>query len=200
MNLDYYNKNLEENEEIIKVVRQHPIVLIKPVFWLGLLILLDFFLITWLFAKGLWGVLVFVLVLTLPSLLIMRSWVIWKKNMIIITTKRVIDIDQHTLFHKVVSECNYRKIQDVSFKVKGIFATIFNFGQIQIQTAGNQANLEIRNIKNPNEIQEIITDAQRQDLKNKDKNIETDLQEAVDKIKSRLDDETIKKLFKPDNE
>ena len=198
MNKNYYSKNLDENEEVIKVVRQHPITMTGSLVFNSLLILIDFFFLTWLFSQGWWAVLVFFFFILMPSLFMIRSYVIWSKNLFLITNKRVIDIDQHGLFHKVVSECNYEKIQDVSFTIKGIFATLFKFGKIEIQTAGSQTNLEIRYVKNPHQVQELISEEQRKvtEEHNPHPISDEELEDAISKVKKRLDDDTLKKLFK----
>lgn len=198
MDKNYYSKNLEEHEVVVEAVRQHPITMAGPLFFNGFIILADFFFLTWLFARGMWGIAVFFFVLIWPLFFILRTYLIWSKNVFIITNKRVIDIDQHGLFHKVVSECNYEKIQDVSFAIKGILATLFKFGKIEIQTAGSQTNLEIRYVKNPARIQELITDEQRKSAETSrpDNVTNEELEDAITKVKKRLDEETLKKLFK----
>jgi len=201
MDYNYYSKNLDSDEEMIRIVRQHPIVLAKTIIINGLIILLDFFFIAFLFAKGLWGIIVFLVFLIFPSFFIFRRWRIWANNVFIITSKRVIDVDQNSLFSKEVSECNYEKIQDVSFTIKGIFATLFNFGEIRIQTAGTQANLEIRSIKDPQRIQEIITDAQREAYQRLEGGVsDKELEDAITKVKKRLDERTLRKLFKDEKD
>lgn len=161
MNNTYYSKNLNEGEEIVETVRCHPIIMIGPMAVAGLFILLDFFFLVLLFSQGWWGVGLFFAVLLIVSVFALRTWIIWSRNVFIITNKRVIDVDQHGFFSKTVSECNYEKIQDVSYTIKGIVATIFKFGSIHIQTAGNVANLELNFLKNPARVQEVITDQQR---------------------------------------
>lgn len=199
MNPINYSKNLEEGEILVQVVRRHPITMAGPMVIGGVFVILDFFLLTLLFAQGWWGVLIFFVVLSVVSLLVFRTWVIWSKNTFVITSKRVIDIDQHGFFNKTVSECNYSKIQDVSYKIKGIMATIFHFGSIQIQTAGNVANLELNFIKNPARVQEVITDQQRTSDYRPAGTVLTkeELLTAAQKINAQVDEEAIKKLFHP---
>ncbi|MFH1366601.1 MAG: PH domain-containing protein [Patescibacteria group bacterium] len=161
MDNSYYSKNLNEGEEMIETVRCHPIIMIGPLIAAGLFVILDFFFLVLLFSQGWWGAALFFAVLMVVLTLGFRTWVIWSRNVFIITNRRVIDVDQHGFFSKTVSECNYEKIQDVSYTIKGVIATIFKFGSINIQTAGNVANLELNFLKNPARVQEMITDQQR---------------------------------------
>jgi len=76
----------------------------------------------------------------------------------IVTDRRLVDIDQHRLFNRTVSELLLDDIQDVKAKSKGILATFFDFGDVMIQTAGTQANFEFTDVHHPNEVAAIIID------------------------------------------
>ena len=54
----------------------------------------------------------------------------------IVTTKRIIDSVQNGFFNRTVAELHLDKIQDVSYKVEGVMPTFFNYGVVEIQTAG----------------------------------------------------------------
>lgn len=191
-----YSKNFDKGEEMIAVVRRHPLTMAGSFIFLVPIILIDFFFLTWLFAQGWWGIMIFSLVIFVCFYFFLKTYIIWSKNKFVITNMRVIDIDQHGFFHKVVSECNYDKIQDVSYSIKGLFSTIFHFGNIQIQTAGNTANLELRYLKNPEKIQELIIGQQRSFLDHQDVSLtKEEILSAVRKVKRNIDEEEIKKLF-----
>lgn len=199
MNNTYYSKNLDEGEVLVEIVHRHPVTMAGPSVLAGIIIILDFFLLTLLFSQGLWGIIVFFVVFLFILIIIWRTWIIWSKNVFIITNRRIIDVDQHGFFSKTVSECDYVKIQDVSYTVKGLFATFFHFGRIQIQTAGNIANLELDLIKDPAHVQEVIMDqlkAINQPPENQ-KLTKNELTGALDKVNNKVDEETLKKLFKP---
>jgi len=194
----YITRNLEKNEEVIKIIRRYYITLAFPIFIDGLIILADFFFLTWLLKKGTWGLVVFVAILVFFMLLAVRSWIIWSLNVLVITNKRLIDIDQKGFFERIVSECTYDKIQDVSYKIKGIWQTLFHFGNIQIQTAGNQANLELSSIKDPHKVQEIIADKLRknqQDEEKEEPNILEQLYLILSKIKKDFGEDETKKIL-----
>ena len=54
----------------------------------------------------------------------------------VVTNERVIDIDQTGLFTREVNEMPLGNIEDVSYKQAGFWGTIFNFGNVILQTAG----------------------------------------------------------------
>jgi hypothetical protein len=60
-------------------------------------------------------------------------------SMGIITDKRVIDIDQTSLFKREVNDMDISNVQDVNYKQVGFWGTIFDFGDVVIQTAGGAA-------------------------------------------------------------
>lgn len=76
----------------------------------------------------------------------------------IVTDRRLVDIDQHRLFNRTVSELLLDDIQDVKSISKGFFATIFDFGDVTIQTAGSQPNFVFTDVRHPNEVAAIIID------------------------------------------
>jgi len=80
----------------------------------------------------------------------------------IITTQRIIDIAQNGLFGREVNELQFDKIEDVTHKQNGLMATIFNFGDVVVQTAASASSktsgFVFKNIPNPAKAHKIIMD------------------------------------------
>ncbi len=76
----------------------------------------------------------------------------------IITTERIIDIDQQGLFGRTIAELHLSRIQDVKSEVKGIFATMFNYGMIEVETAGEEENFKFQQVHDPNGARQKILD------------------------------------------
>jgi len=74
----------------------------------------------------------------------------------IVTTKRIINIEQKGLFNRVIAEHELDKIQDVTGEQKGFFATIFSFGDVLVQTAGEVPMFIFRQVDNPFEVAKTI--------------------------------------------
>ncbi|MFH0951665.1 MAG: PH domain-containing protein [Patescibacteria group bacterium] len=151
-----FSKNLQPSEELQKIVRRHRLVAFLPILAYSLLILLDFFFLTILFQQKIWGVLVFLGVMIIAILGAFRSYYIWSLNAFALTDQRVMDFDQKGLFYRVVSAATYDKIQDVSYQTKGLWQSLWQMGTVNIQTAGNQANLELKNVARPGKVVEYI--------------------------------------------
>ncbi|MFH1789917.1 MAG: PH domain-containing protein [bacterium] len=76
----------------------------------------------------------------------------------IITNDRMVDIKQITLFARKVAEVDLYQIQDVSSEVKGFFATIFKYGNVDVQTAGSVPKFSMQNVPNPHYLRRVILD------------------------------------------
>lgn len=76
----------------------------------------------------------------------------------IITDKRVVDIIQSGLFKREVSECRLDRIQDVTTRVEGLSPTIFDFGDVHIQTAGAIKEFVFRQVPDPYGIKNLLLD------------------------------------------
>ncbi|MEZ6255460.1 MAG: PH domain-containing protein [Patescibacteria group bacterium] len=82
----------------------------------------------------------------------------WFFNVHLVTTKRVVDMDFSGLLHRDVSEAAIRNIEDVTYTISGAARVIFNYGNVLIQTAGDQQELEFGAIPKPAQVHDIITD------------------------------------------
>ncbi|TSC76448.1 MAG: hypothetical protein G01um101431_581 [Parcubacteria group bacterium Gr01-1014_31] len=67
----------------------------------------------------------------------------------IVTNERILNIEQHQLFSRVAAEQRLSRIQDVTAETHGIFATFLHFGDVHVQTAGEQARFVFRQIPDP---------------------------------------------------
>ncbi|MBI2484097.1 PH domain-containing protein [Candidatus Uhrbacteria bacterium] len=67
----------------------------------------------------------------------------------IVTDKHVIDIEQKALFFRVISKQEVSRIQDVTAEIKGVMPTLFNYGDVHLQTAGAQGRFIFRKVPDP---------------------------------------------------
>ena len=149
---------LKEQERIIATVRRYGL----TYFWHGCLVAVlvgsAFFFMFWLFAHGWWGQTLFGLDFGVGFLLLLRTIFLRQKNRLLVTTHRVIDIDQRGFFDRVVSEIPYDQIEDVFGRIKGVFGTIFRYGEINIQTGGGKVQIYLQKIKQPVALQQQINE------------------------------------------
>ena len=74
----------------------------------------------------------------------------------IVTNYRIIAIEQKGLFNRTFSEHYIERVQDVSAAQKGILQTMFNYGDVQIQTSAEQEKFVFNDVHQPVEIAEKI--------------------------------------------
>jgi len=87
---------------------------------------------------------------------------IWRRNRIVVTNEHIVDIDQRGLFNKKVSTLSLVKIQDVTAKVNGPWQTVFQFGTVIIQSAGEKENFSMNYIPYPYQTEQYILEVHRQ--------------------------------------
>jgi len=80
----------------------------------------------------------------------------WFFNMTIITDERIVDIDFVNLTSKKVSDADLDKIQDVSFTNAGAIGTIFNYGDVLVQTAAEVSEFIFERVPDPAEVAKIL--------------------------------------------
>ncbi|MDP2693221.1 MAG: hypothetical protein Q8O88_06340 [bacterium] len=147
---------LEKSEEIIHIARRHGLVYF--VFWIlsFFFIVAPFFFMFWLFGKGLWGQISFFASVAVGLIILIRTIFLWKKNSAVITTHRIIDVEQKGFFDKTVTEIPYSELDYVSGKIKGIGGTIFRYGTVVVNNQAGSMSIVLEKIKQPVRVQEKI--------------------------------------------
>lgn len=145
-------------ENIILLLRAHPITqlpwIINGIFLFILLILLNI-----LFSAYLTQTQIFFV--NLSSVVFIFSYY-WFKflsyffNVGIITSSRVVDVDFAAVIYKEVTEAQLKNVEDITAKSGGYFASLFNYGNVYVQTAGAHVNIEFDNIPRPSVAVRII--------------------------------------------
>jgi uncharacterized membrane protein YdbT with pleckstrin-like domain len=82
-----------------------------------------------------------------------------------VTNDRILNIEQQGLFSRTVSELDLINIQDVTSEVKGIIPTIFNYGTVHVQTAGEAARFVFEQVPAPERIRQRILEMVTEDKK-----------------------------------
>ena len=131
-------------EQPLLVIRRHWIVFVGPSATFFVLILVPPLILTFaptflpaLRSPGIVPLVNFGLALYTLGLLtyMLVLWLAYYLDVWIITTERIIDIEQRGLFYREVSEIPMEKIQNVTIETPGFLATVLKFGTIKIQTA-----------------------------------------------------------------
>lgn len=150
----------KSDEKLILILRKHWFVLAWPFFKGALLIVVAAFLPTigkigfYIFNSAFLSFLYLGWIVFWASYLL-YEYLNWYRDRFIITDKRVVNVDQKSLFARRVSEIEMDKIQDIAHEITGINASAFNYGTVVISSAGGD-NIELKDVAQPAEVQEII--------------------------------------------
>lgn len=148
--------NLRDDERVVTIVRPSWIAYASSFFLAAAGLFLAFFLIVPFFARGRFGLAVFILLILASTYAGVRGLWFWYWNALVVTDARVIDIDQRGFFRRGISEARYEKMEDVSIEVRGIIATILHLGVIRIVAANGHNAFELRSVSRPESVQELI--------------------------------------------
>ncbi len=99
----------------------------------------------------------------------------WWLDMFILTDKRILDIEQKGLFGRVVSELRLYRAQDVTAEINGFWHSMFDYGTIFVQTAGEIERFKFEYISHPNLVAKMILEWAELDRK-------AHLEEAVEEF------------------
>ncbi len=159
---------LLENEKIILVVRRHWFVILAEAVILSMLVIAPFVLLfTSLvifpasadFLANYLSLIIFYIAFWMQLLwmIFFVSWTNYYLDVLLITNKRIIDIEQLSLFSRDVAELRLESIQDVKVEVVGIIQSLLKMGNIHIQTAGYSKEVLLQNMPEPYKVKDIIS-------------------------------------------
>ncbi|MFH1253554.1 MAG: PH domain-containing protein [Candidatus Uhrbacteria bacterium] len=149
---------LRPGEKIIEVVRQDFFPSLPWWFFLFLWIVVPFFFLFPLWQQGWVGIIIFAGLVLSGLLVASQSYFSWQRTSLVITDQRIIDIDQHGFFNRSVTEIEHQDIEEVAFKIKGFWSTVFRFGTVLVRTAGERADVAIRRVHQPIKLQHLLND------------------------------------------
>lgn len=92
--------------------------------------------------------------------LVVYTW-IYRQSKLIMTDKNLTQVLQRGLFSRQVSELSMANVEDVTANVHGAFASMLNYGDLMVETAGEKDNFNFSFCPNPNYYGKIVLD-QRQ--------------------------------------
>lgn len=159
----------EDEEKVVLLLRQHPIVNLKWILASVVLILIPSFFLG-LRVSILPGNFLFVAILVwylVTAGYILQNFLYWFFNVYIVTDERVVDVDFDNLIYKEVSDANIDKIQDVTYKMGGVARTFFNYGDVTIQTASEVPNFDFLAVPNPDKVVKILQELRMEEEQEK---------------------------------
>ncbi len=167
--------SLNPGERLIIKLHRHPIVLLFESLPFLLLLLLPIVAFFTLYAMGLeleFNLLSSSLLILLTSSYYAYTWLFlvyvyfdFILDAWVVTSERIINVEQKGLFSRASAEQEITRVQDVTAEVKGILPTIFGYGDVYIQTAGEKEHFVFRQVCDPQgvvrAISQVVEDAKQ---------------------------------------
>ncbi|KKR84169.1 MAG: hypothetical protein UU32_C0049G0007 [Candidatus Woesebacteria bacterium GW2011_GWB1_41_10] len=85
-----------------------------------------------------------------------ESFLDWFFSVYIVTDERIFDVDFVNLIYREISEANIDQIQDVTTAMGGVVRTLFNYGDVFIQTASEIPRIEFEAVPHPDQVAKIL--------------------------------------------
>lgn len=173
----YTFKGQKEGEEVILFLRRHWMTHLTPLFvslvvfivpLVTVFILVYQYNLSFIPDQIIWfGIFIWFLI---GVFFFIYNWLDWYLDIFLVTSIRIIDIDQHGLFHRTVGEASLDKVQDVIYEIKGIRQTLFNYGSVIIHTGGPTGDIVFEDVHDPQQVQRLlITEVERYSDENSEK-------------------------------
>jgi uncharacterized membrane protein YdbT with pleckstrin-like domain len=89
----------------------------------------------------------------------------WYFNIYIVTNTHLVDINFYNLMNRDITESRLDDIQSVSSTVKGIIAPLFNYGNVQVETAAERQQIAFESVPRPDLVADRIQDLQEKQEK-----------------------------------
>ncbi|QQG40774.1 MAG: hypothetical protein HYV37_00415 [Candidatus Levyibacteriota bacterium] len=86
------------------------------------------------------------------------EFITWYFNISFVTQKRVVDIDFSDLLYHDVAVTKLSLIEDVNYTQTGFIRSLFNYGDVFVQTAGEKLHFDFLAVPNPTKVVNIIQD------------------------------------------
>lgn len=171
--VDFMNK--DEEEQIILVLRKHPITNLPWIFISSLMLVapLALDLVPFLsFLPGNFQIMAILIWYLVTFAFILEEFLSWFFNVNIVTDERLFDVDFHNLLYREITDAHLDQIQDVTVRIGSAVRTIFNYGDVLIQTAGEVPNIEFLAVPHPDRVAKILRELR--------------VEEEVEKIEGRV--------------
>lgn len=151
----------DEDEKVILLLRAHPITQVPWIFnaavffllLIGLNLIFPYFLSSAqiIFTNAVWiiGILSYMWL----------NFLLYFFTVGLITNKRILDIDFHGILTKEVTETRLKSVEDITSKTNGYIGSLFHFGNVFVQTAGTENNIEFISVPEPSVVVRIINES-----------------------------------------
>jgi len=162
----YRLPNMLSGEKVVKVMRRDTFILFKKILLFVVLLILPlifFYLVLSTNSDFVDNEIFYPLLVLGVSAYYLFIWLFFFFSFIdyyldvwIITSERIIDIQQKGFFSRIIAEQKLTRVQDVTSETSGMIPTIFKYGDVHIQTAGEVQRFNFQEVPYPDEVRDLI--------------------------------------------
>lgn len=92
---------------------------------------------------------------------VIEQFLHWYFNIYIVTNLHIVDIDFESLLSRRITEISISDIESVAASVIGVFGSLFNFGDVNIETAAKTQAARFEKVPRPDVVADRIEDLRR---------------------------------------
>jgi len=156
----YVFRGQRSDEDVVLVTKQH-VWLLLPVLAIWLFVAALLVGVIWWFGASRVSSIVVIILAIAGLAYSFYFWFTWNNSDYIVTSQRVIKIDQVSMFNRMISEAEIDRIQEISTEIKGPIKTMLNFGTVKISTASDDSRLDLEDVTDPYGVQQAIVQIQK---------------------------------------
>lgn len=127
---------LRDGEHIEGIIRRHVFTLWPKLFLSGLLIVIPFFFLFTLLSLGAFGVIFLAVTVALGIFFSLKSFIQWDAKILLLTSQRLIHVDQKGLWTRKVQELPLKQIEAVECERKGLQDWLCHTATVSIVSGG----------------------------------------------------------------
>jgi hypothetical protein len=95
----------------------------------------------------------------LGSLILLVGYWVYKQNYLLLTNMHLIEVKQVGLFGREVSQLGLGRLQDVTGRRLGFWATVLNYGDVLVQTAAETGEFNFSHVPAPQTVADMCRSA-----------------------------------------
>ncbi|OIO54899.1 hypothetical protein AUJ46_02200 [Candidatus Peregrinibacteria bacterium CG1_02_54_53] len=183
LNRWFFQKHLEDDEEVREYVHTHWRLGLKHLFWPTAA-----FICSWAFLVIAPFLMIFYVVAVTGTL----SLIWWARNFLdyfldawLITDQAIIDVKWHGWFHRTATKILFSDIQGVSYEIKGISGTLLRYGTITVEKVSTGGTISLDNVSRPRLVAAAILRTMEEYLHSKNIKDAKHIQEILSGVVSR---------------
>lgn len=154
--------NIKEGERLESVARASVVTLLPVILIEAILIATPFFFLRPLLRWQTLGYILIGILLFFGLFFALRTFAKWRGSFLAVTGRRLIVVRRDGIFAREVVELPFDKVQEISFRVRGLGPSLFGYGSLLIQSAGSDEPIVMSRVRRPQDLHRLIIELQEQ--------------------------------------